>query len=190
MPCLEAGELCVLHLAATVNAPETSGSHGLRLLRTAGIVRLCRSRPRSRRRSRAGQFCRAVGLYPLDQYPSVHFELTRSGSSSTRRRRAEDVRLHGDGVDQPARGNVVLRRRQCDSRSSRGPSCGEWSPTSERLPRRFSTAEVRFSLLLLDVGEHRPRLRSTRTAGCTQPRRGWPMPMVRARRKPSRRRTL
>ena len=36
---LEAGELCVCDLAATVDAPETSVSHALRLLRTAGIVR-------------------------------------------------------------------------------------------------------------------------------------------------------
>ncbi len=36
---LEAGELCVCDLAATVVAPETSVSHALRLLRTAGIVR-------------------------------------------------------------------------------------------------------------------------------------------------------
>jgi DNA-binding transcriptional ArsR family regulator len=36
---LEAGELCVCDLAATVGAAETSVSHALRLLRTAGIVR-------------------------------------------------------------------------------------------------------------------------------------------------------
>ncbi len=36
---LEVGELCVCDLAATVEAPETSVSHALRLLRTAGIVR-------------------------------------------------------------------------------------------------------------------------------------------------------
>lgn len=36
---LEAGELCVCDLAATVGAPDTSVSHALRLLRTAGIVR-------------------------------------------------------------------------------------------------------------------------------------------------------
>ena len=36
---LEAGELCVADLAATVDAPETSVSHALRLLRTAGVVR-------------------------------------------------------------------------------------------------------------------------------------------------------
>jgi DNA-binding transcriptional ArsR family regulator len=36
---LEAGELCVCDLAATVEVPETSASHALRLLRTAGIVR-------------------------------------------------------------------------------------------------------------------------------------------------------
>ncbi len=36
---LEAGELCVCDLAATVDAPDTSVSHALRLLRTAGIVR-------------------------------------------------------------------------------------------------------------------------------------------------------
>jgi DNA-binding transcriptional ArsR family regulator len=36
---LEAGELCVCDLAETVEAPETSVSHALRLLRTAGIVR-------------------------------------------------------------------------------------------------------------------------------------------------------
>jgi len=36
---LEVGELCVCDLAATVDAPETSVSHALRLLRTAGIVR-------------------------------------------------------------------------------------------------------------------------------------------------------
>lgn len=36
---LEAGELCVCDLAATVDVPEASVSHALRLLRTAGIVR-------------------------------------------------------------------------------------------------------------------------------------------------------
>lgn len=36
---LEAGELCVCDLAAVVGAPETSVSHALRLLRTAGVVR-------------------------------------------------------------------------------------------------------------------------------------------------------
>lgn len=36
---LEAGELCVCDLAATVEVSETSVSHALRLLRTAGVVR-------------------------------------------------------------------------------------------------------------------------------------------------------
>lgn len=36
---LEAGELCVSDLCLAVGAPETSVSHALRLLRTAGIVR-------------------------------------------------------------------------------------------------------------------------------------------------------
>lgn len=36
---LEAGELCVCDLAATVGASESGVSHALRLLRTAGIVR-------------------------------------------------------------------------------------------------------------------------------------------------------
>ena len=36
---LEVGELCVCDLAATVDAPETTVSHALRLLRTAGVVR-------------------------------------------------------------------------------------------------------------------------------------------------------
>ncbi len=36
---LEAGELCVCDLAATVEVPETSVSQALRLLRTASIVR-------------------------------------------------------------------------------------------------------------------------------------------------------
>jgi DNA-binding transcriptional ArsR family regulator len=36
---LEAGELCVCDLAETVGSPESSVSHALRLLRTAGIVR-------------------------------------------------------------------------------------------------------------------------------------------------------
>jgi DNA-binding transcriptional ArsR family regulator len=36
---VEAGELCVCDLSAVVEAPETSVSHALRLLRTAGIVR-------------------------------------------------------------------------------------------------------------------------------------------------------
>lgn len=36
---LEAGELCVCDLAETVQLPETSVSHALRLLRTAGVVR-------------------------------------------------------------------------------------------------------------------------------------------------------
>lgn len=36
---LEAGELCVCDLAATVDVPETSVSHALRLLRAARVVR-------------------------------------------------------------------------------------------------------------------------------------------------------
>jgi DNA-binding transcriptional ArsR family regulator len=36
---LEAGELCVCDLSATVDLPESTASHALRLLRTAGIVR-------------------------------------------------------------------------------------------------------------------------------------------------------
>jgi len=36
---VEAGEMCVCDLAAVVDAPETSVSHALRLLRMAGIVR-------------------------------------------------------------------------------------------------------------------------------------------------------
>lgn len=36
---LEGGELCVCDLAAVVDVPESSVSHALRLLRTAGIVR-------------------------------------------------------------------------------------------------------------------------------------------------------
>lgn len=36
---LEVGELCVCDLAATVEVPESSVSHALRLLRTAGVVR-------------------------------------------------------------------------------------------------------------------------------------------------------
>lgn len=36
---VEAGELCVCDLAAVVAVPETSVSHALRLLRTAGVVR-------------------------------------------------------------------------------------------------------------------------------------------------------
>lgn len=36
---LEVGELCVCDIAATVEVPETSASHALRLLRTAGIVK-------------------------------------------------------------------------------------------------------------------------------------------------------
>lgn len=36
---LEAGELCVCDVAATVGASETAVSHALRLLRTAGVVR-------------------------------------------------------------------------------------------------------------------------------------------------------
>lgn len=40
---LEAGELCVCDLAETVGVPESSVSHALRLLRTAGIVRNRRS---------------------------------------------------------------------------------------------------------------------------------------------------
>ena len=36
---VEVGELCVCDLAAVVDAPETSISHALRLLRTAGVVR-------------------------------------------------------------------------------------------------------------------------------------------------------
>ena len=39
----EAGELCVGDLAAVVDVPETSASHALRLLRTAGVVRSRRS---------------------------------------------------------------------------------------------------------------------------------------------------
>ena len=40
---LEAGELCVCDLAATVEVSETSVSHALRWLRTGGIVRSRRS---------------------------------------------------------------------------------------------------------------------------------------------------
>lgn len=36
---VETGELCVCDIAAVVGVPETSVSHALRLLRTAGIVR-------------------------------------------------------------------------------------------------------------------------------------------------------
>jgi DNA-binding transcriptional ArsR family regulator len=36
---LEAGELCVCDLAATIDATETTVSQALRLLRTAGVVR-------------------------------------------------------------------------------------------------------------------------------------------------------
>lgn len=36
---LDAGELCVCDLAATVDASETAVSHAMRLLRSAGIVR-------------------------------------------------------------------------------------------------------------------------------------------------------
>lgn len=36
---VEAGELCVCDLAAVVDAPETSVSHALRLLRMAAVVR-------------------------------------------------------------------------------------------------------------------------------------------------------
>lgn len=36
---LEAGDLCVCDLAETVEVPESSVSHALRLLRTAGVVR-------------------------------------------------------------------------------------------------------------------------------------------------------
>jgi DNA-binding transcriptional ArsR family regulator len=40
---LEAGELCVSDLAATVDAPESTVSHALRWLRGAGVVRARRS---------------------------------------------------------------------------------------------------------------------------------------------------
>lgn len=40
---VEVGELCVCDLAAVVGVPETSVSHALRLLRTAGVVRSRRS---------------------------------------------------------------------------------------------------------------------------------------------------
>lgn len=40
---LEAGELCVCDLAAVVEMAESSVSHSLRLLRTAGIVKQRRS---------------------------------------------------------------------------------------------------------------------------------------------------
>ncbi len=40
---LEAGELCVCDLAAVVSMAESSVSHSLRLLRTAGVVRQRRS---------------------------------------------------------------------------------------------------------------------------------------------------
>ena len=36
---VEVGELCVCDLAAVVDAPETSVSHALRLLRASGVVR-------------------------------------------------------------------------------------------------------------------------------------------------------
>ena len=40
---LEAGELCVCDLSAATDTPETTVSHALRLLRTAGIVKARRS---------------------------------------------------------------------------------------------------------------------------------------------------
>lgn len=40
---LEAGELCVCDLAATVDVPESTVSHALRWLRGAGVVRARRS---------------------------------------------------------------------------------------------------------------------------------------------------
>jgi DNA-binding transcriptional ArsR family regulator len=40
---LEAGELCVCDLAATIDATETTVSQSLRLLRTAGVVRARRA---------------------------------------------------------------------------------------------------------------------------------------------------
>lgn len=40
---LEAGELCVCDLAATVDVPESTVSHALRWLRSAGVVRARRS---------------------------------------------------------------------------------------------------------------------------------------------------
>jgi DNA-binding transcriptional ArsR family regulator len=40
---LEAGELCVCDLAATIDATETAVSQALRLLRTAGVVRARRA---------------------------------------------------------------------------------------------------------------------------------------------------
>ena len=40
---LEAGELCVCDLAASIDASETTVSQALRLLRTAGVVRARRS---------------------------------------------------------------------------------------------------------------------------------------------------
>jgi len=39
---LEAGELCVCDLSAACDTPETNVSHALRLLRTAGIVKVRR----------------------------------------------------------------------------------------------------------------------------------------------------
>ena len=39
---LEAGELCVCDLSAATGTPETNVSHALRLLRTAGIVKVRR----------------------------------------------------------------------------------------------------------------------------------------------------
>lgn len=36
---LEAGEMCVCDISETVDVPESTASHALRLLRTAGIVR-------------------------------------------------------------------------------------------------------------------------------------------------------
>jgi DNA-binding transcriptional ArsR family regulator len=36
---LEAGEMCVCDISETVEVPESTASHALRLLRTAGIVR-------------------------------------------------------------------------------------------------------------------------------------------------------
>lgn len=40
---LEAGELCVCDLAATIETPESTVSHALRWMRTAGLVRVRRS---------------------------------------------------------------------------------------------------------------------------------------------------
>jgi len=82
---LEAGELCVCDLAATVDVPETSVSHALRLLRASGVVR-------ARRNGRMIHYSLAdahVRLLLDVSYEHVRHGDTAPGASDPRGHRSE-----------------------------------------------------------------------------------------------------